>query len=124
MNSSVPDPSDFDPMPPFPAENEAPSTSRLAGESRICPALGSRRLFLMVPVDVEGECLRSIDLRLPTQGDIDDWGNGELTGTRALLCRLTNLEPSVVRKLAWPDSEALHQMLRDILPEFIFDGVV
>ena len=84
--------------------------------------LGQREYTLLVPLTVNGTRLRKIRMRLPVQGDIDDWGNGEIASPREFLVRLTGLDPLVIRALAWPDSEAVHLLFRDIVPDFILAG--
>lgn len=79
----------------------------------------SRRLLL--PFKVDGRMLRTVALHYPTQGDIDDFASGELETLRHVLCRLTGLHPSVIRALRWPDSEAVHQAFKDLLPSFIVE---
>ena len=80
---------------------------------------GRRSYALIIPLKVNGKWLRKVDLRLPSQGDIDDWGTGEIENARAFLCRLTGLDPLVIKALRWPDSEALYQMFRDVMPDFV-----
>lgn len=74
---------------------------------------------LLVPLKVDGRWLRRVTMRLPTQGDIDDWGSGEIASPRQLFCRLTDLQPAVAKALRWPDSERLHLMFSEMLPEFM-----
>lgn len=82
---------------------------------------GSRGYPLLVPLKVDGRWLRRLTLRHPTQGDIDDLGNGVLESRRDLLCRLIGQPNEVVRALSWVDSEAIQQMFSDILPSFMKD---
>lgn len=74
---------------------------------------------LLIPLKVDGRWLRKVTMRLPTQGDIDDWGSGEVSSPRQLFCRLTGLHPAVVKALCWPDSERLHLTFSEMLPEFM-----
>ena len=46
--------------------------------SRASANAGLRELRLLVPLKVDGRLMRKVGMRLPTQGDIDDWGNGEI----------------------------------------------
>lgn len=80
---------------------------------------GTRIYTLLHPPTVNGELLRQVVMRQPEQGDIDDFFSGELSGNRAMVCRLTSLHPAVFRRLKWPDAEAIHQLYRDIVPGFI-----
>ncbi len=82
---------------------------------------GDQTYRLMIPLKVNGRWLRAVTVRLPTQGDIDDWGNGVLVSPREMFCRLTGLDPYVVKALRWPDSEQLHLVFRDIVPEFMME---
>lgn len=83
---------------------------------------GQREYTLIVPPTVNGKRLRKIRMRLPLQGDIDDWGNGEIASLREFQARLTGLDPLVLRALAWPDAEAVHLLFRDIVPDFVLAG--
>lgn len=83
------------------------------------PGGGERRYRLLAPLVVNDERLDEITLRLPTQSDLDDFANGELGNRRLLLARLAGLDPLVIKALAWPDSQAVHQMFADILPDFL-----
>ncbi|RYC10181.1 phage tail assembly protein [Ciceribacter ferrooxidans] len=80
---------------------------------------GTRIYTLLHPPTVNGVLLRQVEMRQPEQGDIDDFFSGELSGNRAMICRLTSLHPAVFRRLKWPDAEAIHQLYRDIVPGFI-----
>lgn len=80
---------------------------------------GTRSYTLLHPPRVNGVLLRQVVMRQPEQGDIDDFFSGELSGNRAMICRLTGLNPAVFRRLKWPDAEAIHQLYRDIVPGFI-----
>lgn len=116
--------SDFDFSHLEPAEDP----SAADGEGARIPVVdfdrkaGSRRYTLLFPRKVDGRSLRHVTMAYPTQGDIDDWGSGEIAGRRGLICRMTGLHPLVFRSLAWPDAEALHQMFADMVPDFIVTG--
>ncbi|WP_137136609.1 hypothetical protein [Rhizobium sp. FKY42] len=83
---------------------------------------GARSHALLVPLKVNGKWLRKITLRLPSQGEIDDYVNGDLASRRAFLARLADLDPLVIKALRWPDSEAVHQLFHDIVPQFVSEG--
>ncbi|TRL35487.1 phage tail assembly protein [Rhizobium straminoryzae] len=85
------------------------------------PTAGERSYVLLAPRRVDGEPLRRITLRALTQQDLDDVANGEIASRRLLLCRLAGLHPDIIRSLIWPDSEAIHQMFIDMLPDFLKD---
>lgn len=76
---------------------------------------------LAFPLKVDGKPLRVVRMQRPTQGDIDDMGNGILASNRDLLCRLTGLSLAVVRHFEANDSERLHSLLIDLLPTFLKD---
>lgn len=80
---------------------------------------GRRMLDLVHPPKVDGKPLRRVTVRLLEQGDVDDWVDGVITTRRELVLRLTGLHGDVIRKLKWPDSEALHLIIQDLLPDFI-----
>lgn len=80
---------------------------------------GGRELLLSHPIKVDGNILQKIRVRVPSQGDIDDWGAGHLPTVRDFLVRLTNTHPLVIKALSWPDSEALHMLFRDVVPAFV-----
>lgn len=81
--------------------------------------MGSRQVELIFPFKVDGKMLRRVQVRIPSQGDIDDFISGELPTLRHLLARLTNLHLLVIRALNWEDSKAVHQIFKDVLPLFI-----
>lgn len=87
------------------------------------PAAGARTYDLVYPRRVDGKWLRRITVRMPEQGDIDDYVSGELKDLRDLLVRLTGLSRPVIRALTWVDSSAVHQIFRDVLPAFIDAGL-
>lgn len=114
--------SQFDMPGAEPADEENPQIAAPAApEIAYDRNLGTRRVTLFAPVKVDGKLLKAITIRMPTQGDIDDFGNGVLENRRALLCRLTDQHPAVLKSLAWPDAEALQQMYNDMLPDFMKD---
>lgn len=80
---------------------------------------GARAYVLLHPPSVDGARLSRVTMRLPEQGDIDDFAAGAISGNRGMICRLTGLHPAVFRRLKWPDAEALHQIYRDIAPGFL-----
>ena len=99
-----------------------PAAGAVTSAPVIVPAkggAGAREYTLLVPLKVDGRWLKKIRMRLPTQGDIDDWGNGEIASMRAFLCRLTGLHPAVIKALAWPDSAVLHEVFHDVVPGFV-----
>ncbi len=85
----------------------------------IASVAGSREVNLVFPFKVERRWLRKVSIRLPSQGDIDDFSSGDLPTLRDLLSRLTGLHPAVLKALIWHDSAAVHQVFRDVLPAFI-----
>lgn len=87
-------------------------------------AAAVREHRLLFPPVVDGKRLVRIAVRLPEQGDIDDWSDGTLPDMRALVLRLTGLRPAVLKALTWEDSEPLHLIVQDLLPKFIVDGEV
>lgn len=117
---------DLEPVVPDPLGGEVST-----GETQLLPVVtrdhgvGARRYRLLVPLRVDdGQKKRRITqvrLRLPDQSDFDDLADGVLANRRALLARLTDLDVEVIKALAWPDSEALHQMFADLLPDFLKD---
>ena len=80
---------------------------------------GARSYTLLVPLKVNGKWLRQISLRLPSQGDIDDYINDDNRSRREFLARMAGLDPLVIKALRWPDSEAVHQLFHDMVPQFI-----
>jgi hypothetical protein len=88
---------------------------------RLEPLSGSRVHRLLAPLKVDGEVLREIVLSPLTQKQVDDFVLGVIASRRALLCALTGQHAAVIEALIWPDSEALHQMLSDMLPDFLKD---
>lgn len=80
---------------------------------------GARSHTLLVPLKVNGKWLRRISLRLPSQGDIDDFLSDGNQSRRQLLAHLAGVDPLVIKALRWPDSEAVHQLFHDMLPQFI-----
>lgn len=108
--SIVPD--DFDPALSGPATGVDPVV-------KLNPVPGSREVNLIYPFSVDGKMLRKVRIRLPSQGDIDDFSSGALPTLRDLLSRLTGLHPAVIKALVWEDSKAVHQVFRDVLPAFI-----
>lgn len=84
---------------------------------------GSREINLVFPLKIDGKRLNKVRMRMPEQGDIDDFASGDLPTLRDLLCRLTGLHPNVIKKLKWQDSEAVHQTFKDVLPTFITEGL-
>ena len=99
------------------AENHSPVLTIALAD----PARGTRRYTLLAPLTVNGEQLDEIALRHPTQGELDDYANGDIETRRLMLAQLTDVDPLVIKALIWPDSQALHQMLADILPDFLRD---
>ena len=100
----------------------------VAADGSPAPVIDSRGAIawsrpLLLPFKVDGRWLRKVALHYPTQGDIDDFASGDLETLRHLLCRLTGLHAAVIRALRWPDSEALHQAFKDVLPPFIIEGL-
>jgi len=85
------------------------------------PARGVKRYTLLAPLTVDGKLLDEVVLRHPTQGELDDYANSDIETRRLMLARLTGVDPLVIKALIWPDSQALHQMLADILPDFLRD---
>lgn len=83
---------------------------------------GARSHTLLVPLKVNGKWLRQITLRLPSQGQIDDYVNNENASRRLLLAELAGVDPLIIKALRWPDSEAVHQIFHDIVPQFISEG--
>ena len=83
---------------------------------------GARSHTLLVPLKVNGKWLRQITLRLPSQGQIDDYVNDENRSRRLLLAELAGVDPLIIKALRWPDSEAVHQIFHDIVPQFISEG--
>lgn len=83
---------------------------------------GARSHTLLVPLKVNGKWLRQITLRLPSQGQIDDYVNDENPSRRLLLAELAGVDPLIIKALRWPDSEAVHQIFHDIVPQFISEG--
>lgn len=80
---------------------------------------GARSYTLLVPLKVNGKWLRQISLRLPSQGDIDDYLSDDNRSRREFLARMAGLDPLVIKALRWPDSEAVHQLFHDMVPQFI-----
>lgn len=80
---------------------------------------GSRTYTLVQKPKVNGVILSTITLRMPEQQDIDDFYSGGVDGTRGMLARLTGLHPVVIKRLKWPDAEAVFQLYRDIVPSFM-----
>lgn len=108
--------------PDVPAEDEPVGDEPVGADDEPAIEAGdgaSHSYRLLVPLKVDGRWLRKVTMRLPTQGDIDDWGSGEVASPRALFCRLTGLHPAVAKALRWPDSERLHLMFSEMLPEFM-----
>lgn len=97
----------------------APAEGVDGGPVVIASATGRRMLELVHPPKVDGKPLRRVTVRLLEQGDVDDWVAGVITTRRELVLRLTGLHDAVVRRLKWPDSETLHLIIQDQLPEFI-----
>lgn len=77
---------------------------------------------LLFPPNVDGRRMTRVAVRLPEQGDIDDWAAGTLPDVRAVVLRLTGLHPAVLKALTWQDSEAVHLIVQDILPAFIVNS--
>lgn len=80
---------------------------------------GARSYTLLVPLKVNGKWLRQISLRIPSQGDIDDYLSDDNRSRREFLARMAGLDPLVIKALRWPDSEAVHQLFHDMVPQFI-----
>lgn len=103
-------------------EGDAPALQadeRDPGPDVIASQTGKRVLYLVHPPKVAGKALVKVTVRLLEQGDVDDWVDGVITTRRELVLRLTGLHANVVRKLKWPDSEALHLIIQDLLPDFV-----
>ena len=83
---------------------------------------GARRYTLVFPFKVDGKWLRTVMVRLPEQGDVDDFADGVLKNCRDMALRLTGLHPAVFKGLKWQDSEVIHLMMQDLLPEFLTEG--
>ncbi len=76
---------------------------------------------LAFPLKVDGKPLRVVRLRRPTQGDMDDLSTGVIPTNRDLLCKMTGLSLTVIRNLDVVDSERLHSLLFDLIPDFLKD---
>lgn len=97
-------------------EASSPATEPAITVALADTGAGSRRYTLLAPLLVNGERLDEVTLRQPTQGDLDDFANGEIGSRRLLLARLVDLDLQVIRGLTWADSQAIHQMLADLVP--------
>lgn len=85
------------------------------------PLVGSYSYRLLSPLLVNGVRLDVVTMRQPEQSDIDDYATGDIVSRRLLLARLTGLDPRVIKKLIWPDSKAVHQILGDLMPDFMME---
>jgi hypothetical protein len=95
------------------AEAPAPVVERRDASS------GGRVYRLLAPLMVEGVEVREIVLAPLTQDILDAYANGEVGNRRALLCRSAGVHPAVIDALIWSDSEAVHQLFTDMLPDFL-----
>ncbi|WP_439604741.1 hypothetical protein [Shinella sp.] len=117
-------PDDFDPGE---GAGESAAVEFAAVDDQVLPvikrnAAAVREHRLLFPIVVDGKRLVRIVVRLPAQGDIDDWADRTLPDIRAIVLRLTGLHSAVLKALTWQDSEALHLIVQDLLPAFIVNS--
>ena len=116
---------DLEPEHPTTAANDSDLTDHpfeAALTIAVDTKVGARSHTLLVPLKVNGKWLRQITLRLPSQGQIDDYVSDENRSRRLLLAELAGVDPLIIKELRWPDSEAVHQIFHDIVPQFISEG--
>lgn len=85
------------------------------------PLAGSYSYRLLSPMTVNGARLDVVTIKQPEQTDLDDYATGSIVSRRLLLARLTGVDPRVIKRMIWPDSKAVHQILADLIPDFMME---
>ena len=106
---------------PVVAAEAAPADAAVEGEASLdLSDADYRYLTLRRPVSRGDEKIARIRMRPAMLEDIDDWSNAAISN-RELLARLCDLPPSVLKKLAWDDAEALMEIFGHVVPDFVLN---